>query len=298
MSTTSTPYDDVFRTLLNDCSRLILPILNEVFGESYTGKEEIYFLPNEHIINQQGGEQEKRVTDACFVVVGQLGKKRYHIESQSEPDNSILVRIFEYDTQIALDSGKVVGNVLTVTFPHSALLYLRHNRNVPDKMTIRMVTPGGEVSYDVQVLKTQEYDLATIFNKKLYFLLPFHIFRYESRFADYEANEAQRQQLFDEFIKIQEKLEALNHQGTIDALTKQAIIDMTKKVVAHLAKKYQQVREGVDSIMGGRILEYEAKTIWQSGREDGQLSTLLHSVRSFVKKLGQPRFLCGTIRIQ
>ena len=155
MSTTSTPYDDVFRTLLNDCSRLILPILNEVFGESYTGKEEIYFLPNEHIINQQGGEQEKRVTDACFVVVGQLGKKRYHIESQSEPDNSILVRIFEYDTQIALESGNLVSNVLTVTFPHSALLYLRHNRNVPDKMTIRMVTPGGEVSYDVQVVAIQ-----------------------------------------------------------------------------------------------------------------------------------------------
>ena len=33
----STPYDDVFRTLLNDCSRLILPVLNEIFGENYTG---------------------------------------------------------------------------------------------------------------------------------------------------------------------------------------------------------------------------------------------------------------------
>lgn len=39
----NTPYDDVFRTLLNDCSSLVLPMLNEVFGEHYTGKEEIAF---------------------------------------------------------------------------------------------------------------------------------------------------------------------------------------------------------------------------------------------------------------
>jgi len=43
---TSTPYDDVFRTLLNDCSELIIPVINEVFGENYTGEEEIIFSPN------------------------------------------------------------------------------------------------------------------------------------------------------------------------------------------------------------------------------------------------------------
>ena len=33
---TNTPYDDVFRTLLNDCSSLIIPVINEVFGEHYS----------------------------------------------------------------------------------------------------------------------------------------------------------------------------------------------------------------------------------------------------------------------
>ena len=31
----NTPYDDVFRTLLNDCSSLIIPVINEIFGENY-----------------------------------------------------------------------------------------------------------------------------------------------------------------------------------------------------------------------------------------------------------------------
>ena len=41
MAAVNTPYDDVFKTLLNDCSSLIIPVINEVFGEHYTGKEEI-----------------------------------------------------------------------------------------------------------------------------------------------------------------------------------------------------------------------------------------------------------------
>ena len=28
----STPYDDVFRTLLADCRSLIIPVINEAFG--------------------------------------------------------------------------------------------------------------------------------------------------------------------------------------------------------------------------------------------------------------------------
>ena len=39
----STPYDDVFRTMLNDCPKLVLAVVNEAFGEHYTGEEKIIF---------------------------------------------------------------------------------------------------------------------------------------------------------------------------------------------------------------------------------------------------------------
>ena len=92
----STPYDDVFRTLLNDCCPLILPIINEVFGESYQGNEEIVFFPNEHFLNRQAGAEQERITDTNFMVLGKEAKK-YHWECQSSTDNSMLVRLFEYD---------------------------------------------------------------------------------------------------------------------------------------------------------------------------------------------------------
>ena len=52
-ASSNTPYDDVFRTLLNDCSSLIIPVINEVFGEKYRGDEEITFYPNEHFMQGQ-----------------------------------------------------------------------------------------------------------------------------------------------------------------------------------------------------------------------------------------------------
>ena len=65
-----TPYDDVFRTLVNDCTSLIIPVVNEVFGEHYTGEEKITFLPGEHIMNQQGTNTKEKITDSCFEIHG------------------------------------------------------------------------------------------------------------------------------------------------------------------------------------------------------------------------------------
>lgn len=116
---TNTPYDDVFRTLLNDCSYLIIPMINEIFGEHYSGQEKIVFSPNEHFLNQQGGNEDERITDTNFKIIGSETKK-YHLECQSSTDNSMLIRFFEYDTQIALDEREVRGNILTVALPVEA----------------------------------------------------------------------------------------------------------------------------------------------------------------------------------
>lgn len=82
MNVANIPYDDVFRTLLNDCSSLIIPVINEIFGEHYTGEEEIVFSPNEHFLNQQGGKEGERITDTNFKIIAAETKK-YHWECQA-----------------------------------------------------------------------------------------------------------------------------------------------------------------------------------------------------------------------
>lgn len=81
----------------------------------------------------------------------------------------MLVRIFEYSTQIALDQGEIEGNTLKVEIPHSAVLFLRCNTSTPDKMMIEMKTPGGTVCFDVLVMKAQRYGIDEIFGKNLLF---------------------------------------------------------------------------------------------------------------------------------
>lgn len=83
---------------------------------------------NEHFVNQQDGNEDKCVTDSFIVVIDEKGNtKTYPVETQSTPDNSMLVRMFEYGAQLALAGGEKEENVLTVTFPHAAVLFLRHN---------------------------------------------------------------------------------------------------------------------------------------------------------------------------
>ena len=43
-----TPYDDVFRTSLHDCTRLAIPLLNRLFHESLPRDAPIYLRQNEH----------------------------------------------------------------------------------------------------------------------------------------------------------------------------------------------------------------------------------------------------------
>jgi hypothetical protein len=265
---TSTPYDDVFRTLLSDCSPLIIPVINEIFGEHYSGREKITFSPNEHFLKQQDGNEEKRITDTSFRIEGKETKK-YHLECQSSTDNSMLVRFFEYDTQIALDGGEIKGNILTVTLPHSAVLFLRHHASTPDSLKIRMVTPGGTVEYDIHVIKSQQYTLEKIFEKNLLFLIPFYIFSHEAQFEEYEKDKAKLKLLQAEYEGIKNKLEELSATETISEYTRCTIMDMSNKVLEHIALKYNSVKEGVKAVMGGKVLEYEAKAIKREGIEQG-----------------------------
>lgn len=46
----NTIYDSVYRTLLNDCTPLIIPVINEVFGENYSMDETVQLYPNEAMI--------------------------------------------------------------------------------------------------------------------------------------------------------------------------------------------------------------------------------------------------------
>ena len=195
-----------------------------------------------------------------------------------------MIRIFEYDAQIALDqNGKLVGNRIIVRFPNTGVLYLRSTQTTPGELEVVIQTPGGAVSYFVPCIKVISYSIEEIFEKKLFFLLPFHVFSYEKRFPEIEEQEEQLKKMRVEYEQIRDKLEQICKNGTIDGFTGKTLMDMSQRILVNLARNYQKIREGVGSVMVGQVLDYEAKRIlnqgWRKGQEEGMMDTLNEMVR-------------------
>ena len=272
-------YDGAFRTILNDCRKLIIPVINEIFSEHYTGEEEIRFFPNEHFLDQQDAADKERITDTNFQIIGSTAKK-YHLECESSlPDGRITIRLFEYDAQIALDEGEVTEETLTVTFPNTAVMYLRAYKKTPDKMKYVIITPGGTVQYDVPIMKVQSYSLDEIFEKRLLMLIPFYIFSHEKSFSEYNNNELKLEELKAEYRIILERLDDLETQGIIGAFDKRTIIDLSSDVINEIARKYENVQKGIGAMMRGPLIQTEARTILNRGISENKKETALRMLK-------------------
>ena len=86
---------------------------------------------------------------------------------------------------------------------------------------------------------------------------------------DTGKDEAVLELLKAEYGQIRARLEVLAEKGTISEYIKCTLVDMSNKVLENIARKYDSVRKGVKAVMGGKVLEYEAKTILEKGIEKG-----------------------------
>lgn len=272
-------YDGAFRTILNDCRKLIIPVINEIFGEEYTGEEKVEFFPNEHFIDQQDMADKERITDTNFRIIGKLIKK-YHLECESSlPDGRITIRLFEYDAQIALDEGEIIEETLTVTFPNTAVIYLRTYKKTPDKLKYVIVTPGGTVRYDIPIMKVQAYSLDDIFEKRLLLLIPFYIFSHEKNFPEYNSNKQKLTELESEYKDILGRLDDIECQGIIGAFDKRTIIELSNDVLKEIAYKYENIQKGVGDIMGGALLETSARRLKNEAENETKKKTALRMLQ-------------------
>lgn len=270
----STIYDSVFRTLLNDCTSLIIPVINELFGTHYTGTEKIHLYPNENILTSPEGNLYTRITDSNFLVI-EGSYQRYHFECESsENDSTMIIRMYEYDSQVALSDIEIQGSTIHVKLPRSAVIYLRHNSKTPDQFKIVYEAEGEVLERTIPTLKVQRYALDEIFEKELYYFLPFHIFVHEKELALYNEDENKRKVLMDEYRQIGHRLYELLKENRIDELTVDCIINGMKHVLNKISEKYETVVKEGEEAMGGEILDYPAKTAMREGYAKGRLDGL------------------------
>ena len=140
-------YDGAFRTILNDCRQMIIPVINEIFKEDYTGNEIIEFHPNEHFIEQQDAANQERITDTNFIIYGKK-KKKYHLECESS--------IAQNYENVQKGVGDIMGGALLET---EARTILNRGKDEAKKETAIRMLQDGELSTE-KIAKYSGLDIA------------------------------------------------------------------------------------------------------------------------------------------
>ncbi len=231
---------------------------------------------NEHFIEREDGSSQKRITDSHFMIREGNIENSYHMECESsEYDSTILLRIFEYTSQIAMDSAERTQDKLYVQFPKTGLLLLRAGNRDPEDGVIIISTPEGELSYKIPILKMADIGIDEIFEQQLYFLLPFFIFNYEKCFGELENDHIQMEELADDYRHILERLreEESRQNGRLSTFSFGVIINLIERVSFNLTKKHVMIQKKVGDIVGGQILDLEWIRFWEEAKAEERVNT-------------------------
>ena len=254
----STIFDDVFRTMLEKMPQLAVPLINEVFGTSYPEDVKIIQKRNEH--QTQNG---RVITDSHLLIANRI----YHIECQSTDDSTMVIRMIEYDFAISLEQVQKENGRYRMYFPQSCVLYLRGIKK-RDAISVEIVMPnGGTVEYTVPVVQVQEFTCDDMLRKRLLFLLPYHVIKYEQE-KDLDTDREKWKEFLDECKKIESYLEENFLEKGNEKLYRD-MVELIIRIADHVFRDNEKVRKGFGDVMGGKVLELESDKLIQRGIEQG-----------------------------
>ena len=254
----NTIFDDVFRTMLEKMPELVIPLINEVFGTNYPADIPIEQQRNEH--QTKSGE---KITDSRL----KIADKIYHIECQSTSDTEMVIRMIEYDFAISLESKKIENERYRIYFPHSCVLYLR-GKGRSNTIGMDIVMPNGQIiKYDLPAIYVENYTTDVIFQKKLLFLLPFYIMRYEKSREKLEKDPEELRELLQEYEKIAGKLED-SLLGRVREAQHRYLVEVIIRISDYIFANSEKTRKGVNAAMGGEVLDLKTDKLINEIRQD------------------------------
>ncbi|MBD5559404.1 MAG: hypothetical protein HDQ87_03455, partial [Clostridia bacterium] len=245
----STPYDDIVRTLLHDSAESIIPVVNHMFGKTYSDKAEITTYTTEHVRKRANGKVVRRNSDLHFAVTEKGQTDEYHYEVQTAPDGSILMRFFEYDTHMAFGRREQVGPLHErYRLPNAGLICLRSYGGRPKEMRYTVVTSETEADHVIPVLSMGDTTVSKLIEGDLFFLLPFFLFCHVKELEKIEKSPERLEELFAEERRIAEFYESLEKKERLKAAELDLFLEMTKRAVQNLALEQPRIKEGTEKL--------------------------------------------------
>lgn len=166
----------------------------------------------------------------------------------------MILRMVEYDFFIAVNTAIKKQDYYKLSFPHSAVLYLRCNNNTPNTMNMLIDFPNNQqVKYQIPIIKLHTYTKDDVIHKQLFFFIPYYILKYEKEIKNHDDTVLKKMK--SEFIELKKGLETAKENGIIKQYDMTNIFDLTVKLVDYISQDNVKVREEVNAVMGGKVLE-------------------------------------------
>lgn len=274
-----TLYDDVFKTQCSYMLPLLIPVVNELFGTDYElDKSELERYANEHMKMAVSEDDSQKVSKVISDSYLKLNGVIYHIECQSNADGSILIRILDYNMQIAFENAKLSNSkdILEVQLPNSAIMMLRPTSDDEPKKTERIIRyyhKDQQIDMVVPVMHVQGYSMKEIYEKNLFFLIPFFPLRYEKSIEQIANNCLENLEEYDKILSELKEFTALFYEAYIhnklsENYTRE-LATLYRKVVNLISDKLEDdYKERLVNTMDGQVLELQCQKWFREGREE------------------------------
>ncbi len=165
-------WDEIMKKMVYSAPTQLFPLIEEIHGKTYPPSTSVVPLATEYSVEHIDSDTISSIRSDITVLIA--GRDIYHFECEIDFDGTMIMRMYEYDTHIALSYPNYSGSKMELHYPHSAVLYLQNNKNIPEYLTCTLHLPDDTVcEYRVPTLKVQSYSLDEIKTKHLSILIPF-----------------------------------------------------------------------------------------------------------------------------
>ena len=305
LNNVGTVYDNVFRTECEHMKPLLIPVINELFQTNYTMKDTgVLRLANEHLLRDHDTEEDemKRITDSLL----KIGDTLYHVECQSTGDGSILIRLVDYNLRIGFENAyhDRKKRHLRIDLPMSALLMLgKGGKNKMTHMKVEYTHEGKSLEIEIPVMHVQAYTMEEIFEKELYFLIPFYTMRFKREIREIAKDKENSLESRDKYDKIISEMKVFAERLREACEDKKLSEDYTRELAAFYVEIMNataigldnEKREGMVNTMGGKILKLKAEVWMEEGRKEGMEQEKVNTDRE-KKRADEAELECDEVK--
>ena len=269
-------YDETIKYLFSSEKQALIKLINKTFGTAYDPDTTMLIELKTEFINPISNSEEstggefrfkKIIADIMISLDGDI----YHIEIETDGDQSIAIRIIGYGFGYAMSAirNKDFDEDIIVELPNPILIQIDRSDKLPDIIPIQLKVSGSNdsLSYNITVLKLWNYTIDRLLNDELYLLLPFALMRYRKRAGTPEDIE----ELKASIRQIRESITRLYEEGQISAYLATNLMDATSKIARIINAIYsnnQEIGREVETMETTRTLM--AQQIAELSRNEGR----------------------------